>query len=181
MKVAVSSVGTTLDSMVDPRFGRCQYFLFVETDTMAFEAYPNDNAELQRGAGIQAAQFVVEKGAKAVLTGRCGPNASLALSSSNINYYEGVGNLSVKGAVEKFLRQELTAAGADTVMPTDNGMPANYAGGGSGMGGGGRGMGGGGRGMGGGRCGMGGGRGMGGGGRCRGGGMGRGTGGGGPV
>lgn len=163
MKVAVSSAGTMLDSMVDPRFGRCQYFIVVETDTMTFEAYPNENAEQQRGAGIQAAQFVADKGVKAILTGRCGPNASLALSSSGVQCYEGVGNISVKAAVERFNRNELIAAGPGAVPQTDIGIPVNCTGAGRGSGGGGRGMGGGGRGMGGGgRC-----KGMGGGGMGR--------------
>ena len=38
MKIAVSSKGTDLDAEVDPRFGRCQYLLFVDTDTLDYEA-----------------------------------------------------------------------------------------------------------------------------------------------
>lgn len=163
MKVAVSASGKTMESPVDPRFGRCGYFLIVDVDTMAFEAYPNENADLQRGAGIQAAQFIAEKGAQAVLTGRCGPNATLALSSAGIQCYEGVGNTSVKGAIEKYNRKELIANAPGAEMPADGQMLSGCFGYGRGMGGGGRGMGGGGRGMGGGGRGMGGGGGRGGG------------------
>ena len=38
MKIAISSTGPDLDAQVDPRFGRCEYFLIVELDDMSFEA-----------------------------------------------------------------------------------------------------------------------------------------------
>ncbi|MBW1920081.1 MAG: dinitrogenase iron-molybdenum cofactor biosynthesis protein, partial [Deltaproteobacteria bacterium] len=69
MRVAVSSSGDQLDSQIDPRFGRCAYFLIVETDDMSFVAFPNENVALGGGAGIQSAQFVASKGVKAVITG----------------------------------------------------------------------------------------------------------------
>lgn len=50
MKIAVSSNGKNLDSQIDPRFGRCAYFLIVETDDMNFEAFKNDNLALAGGA-----------------------------------------------------------------------------------------------------------------------------------
>ncbi len=79
MKVAVSSTGTDLDATVSPRFGRCPYFVIVETTTMGYEAIPNNNANSASGAGIAAAQEVARRGIDAVLTGRFGPNASQAL------------------------------------------------------------------------------------------------------
>jgi len=75
MRVAVSSTGNKLDSQIDPRFGRCTYFLIIETDDMSFEVVNNENIALGGGAGIQSAQFVASKGVSAVLTGNCGPNA----------------------------------------------------------------------------------------------------------
>ncbi|MDX9786494.1 MAG: NifB/NifX family molybdenum-iron cluster-binding protein [Desulfobacterales bacterium] len=113
MKLAVSAAGKTLSSQVDPRFGRCPYFLIVETDSMAIAAYPNENAGLQGGAGIQAAAFVAEKGAKAVLTGRCGPNAVLALAAAGIDLYEAVGGIPAREAIDKFLSKELTPSGGN--------------------------------------------------------------------
>ncbi|MBT7698310.1 MAG: NifB/NifX family molybdenum-iron cluster-binding protein, partial [Desulfobacterales bacterium] len=75
MKVAISSTGMDLDSPVDPRFGRCAFFIIVETEDMSFEAFSNENINLSGGAGIQSGTFVASKGIKAVLTGRCGPKA----------------------------------------------------------------------------------------------------------
>jgi len=54
MKICISSEGNTLDSKVDPRFGRCRTFIIVDTETMAFEAVDNAGTEASGGAGIQA-------------------------------------------------------------------------------------------------------------------------------
>jgi len=89
MKVAISSSGKNLDSLIDPRFGRCPYFVIVETDDMSFEVFDNDSIALGGGAGIQSAQFISSKGAKAVITGNCGPNAVKTLSAAGVELYLG--------------------------------------------------------------------------------------------
>ena len=73
MKIAISSSGQDLAAQLDPRFGRCRYFLIIETDTMDFEVFDNDNAALGGGAGIQSAQFIAAKGAKALIPGIAAP------------------------------------------------------------------------------------------------------------
>ena len=147
MKIAVSSSGKDLESQIDPRFGRCGYFLIVETDDMSFNVFDNESGALSGGAGIQSAQFVVSKGSKAVITGNCGPNAVHALSAAGVELY--LGNRgTVMEALEKYKSGNLTSTNQANV-PDHSGLAA-----GTGMG---RGMGmGGGRGM-----GMGGGRGSG--------------------
>ncbi|MEE4364910.1 MAG: NifB/NifX family molybdenum-iron cluster-binding protein [Desulfotignum sp.] len=177
MKIAVSASGKDLDAPINQRFGRCDYFLIIDSDTMETQSFPNENGAQSSGAGIQAASFVISKGAKAVLTGNCGPKAMDVFAAENIAVYTGQAG-TVRQAVEAFKNNRLAASppskedapppGANQgprIPPTGRGM-----GGGGGMGGG-RGMGkgggrGGGRGMGGGGGqGMGGGRGLGGG--CR--------------
>lgn len=110
MKIVVSAQGIDLDSFVDPRFGRCRYFLFIDTDTMRLESVPNAARDAAGGAGIQAAQFVVDKGAQAVITGTVGPNADEVLKRSNVPVYRGAGTAS--GVVEKFKAGKLTKEGA---------------------------------------------------------------------
>jgi hypothetical protein len=61
MKVAVSSSGKDLDSQIDPRFGRCAYFLIVDAQDMSLEVFTNENTALSGGAGISSAQFLVSK------------------------------------------------------------------------------------------------------------------------
>ena len=89
MKVAVSSTGKDLDNQIDPRFGRCAYFIIVDTDTMGYEAFDNENVALGGGAGIQSAQFVASKNVKAVITGNCGPNAVRTLSAAGVEVVVG--------------------------------------------------------------------------------------------
>ena len=159
MKIAVSAEGPSLDSPIDPRFGRCQYLLIVDSESLDFEAVENPAVMAPGGAGIQAAELVASMGAGAVITGNCGPNAYQVLSAAGIGVFVGASG-SVRQAIEAYRKGELRAAAEPSAEP--------YSGMGPGMGPGmGRGMG---RGMGGGRGGgMGGGRGGGMGGGRRGG------------
>jgi predicted Fe-Mo cluster-binding NifX family protein len=177
MKVAVSAAGPSLDSPIDPRFGRCQYLLIVDSDSLDFEAVENPAVMAPGGAGIQAAELVGSMGVEAVITGNCGPNAYQVLSAAGIEVFVGASG-SVSQAMESYRRGELRAAAGPSTGPYSGVAPGMGPGMGRGMGGGMGGGRGGGGGMGGGRGGgMGGGRGggMGGG---RGGGMGGGRGGG---
>ena len=108
MKIAVSSSGKDLDSLIDPRFGRCAYFLLVETDDMSFEVFDNQSIASGGGAGIQSAQFISSKGAKAVITGNCGPNAVQTLAAAGIEVFlENTGI--VRKVLQKFKDGELTS------------------------------------------------------------------------
>jgi predicted Fe-Mo cluster-binding NifX family protein len=155
MRICVTATAGNLNAQVDPRFGRCQYFVFVDSDTMAFEAMPNEAIAAPGGAGIQAAQTVVNKGVDVLISGNVGPNAFQVLSTAGVKIATGAYG-TVQEAVEMYKAGRLSEAGISTV--------AAHAGMGAGVGtGAGFGMG----------IGMGGGR---GGGRGRGMGMGRGMG-----
>ncbi len=101
MKIAVSSDGTDLEALASPVFGRCAAFVFVETETMAFEAVANPALTSPSGAGIQAAQLVIERGAQAVITGHVGPNAYAVFASAGVRVYP-FANGTVRQAVEAF-------------------------------------------------------------------------------
>lgn len=91
MRIAVTSEGETLDFQVDPRFGRASMFLIVDSETMAFEAVRNDqNLNLPQGAGIQAAQNVIQHNPDVVLTGTCGPKAFKVLQAGGVEVVVGV-------------------------------------------------------------------------------------------
>lgn len=102
MKIAVTSKGKDLDSQVDPRFGRAAYILVVDTDSLEFEALDNsENVNAFKGAGIQAATMMSDKGAEALLTGFCGPNAFKVLKAAKINVANDI-NGTVRDAVNAF-------------------------------------------------------------------------------
>jgi predicted Fe-Mo cluster-binding NifX family protein len=145
MKICVTAVAGDLNAQVDPRFGRSQYFVIVDSDTMAFEAMVNEAMNAPGGAGIQAAQAMVNKGVNVVVSGNMGPNAFQVLSTAGVKVATGAYG-TVKEAVEMYKSSKLSETGTSTVV-AHAGMGAGM-GAGSGMGmGGGRG-GGGGRGMG---------------------------------
>lgn len=133
MKIALTATAPDLDANVDPRFGRCPYFLVYDTDSSSFEAVENTSAALGGGAGIQAARFIAEHGATTVLTGHCGPNAHQTLSAAGIAVVVGCSG-PIREAIEQFTTGQLAPAAAPNVGD-HFGM-----GGGKGMGGG-RGMG----------------------------------------
>lgn len=87
MKICLTSTGDSLESKLDFRFGRCGYFIFMDTETGEFESIENSAESASHGAGIQAAQVVMEKKPDAVITGNIGPNASSVLSTAGIKVY----------------------------------------------------------------------------------------------
>ena len=106
MKICITSEGNNLDSNVDARFGRCQYFIVANSDTLDFQAIQNPNIEAMGGAGIQSGQLVIEKQVKAVLTGNIGPNAFQTLQSAGIEVITGVSG-PIKQAIEKYKKGQL--------------------------------------------------------------------------
>lgn len=106
MKIAITATGQDLDSNVDPRFGRCAFFIIYDTESGDFKAIENASRNAMGGAGIQAAQSVANEKAEAVITGNVGPNAYRVLSSANIKVYTGLSG-NIKAAVDSFKKNEL--------------------------------------------------------------------------
>jgi predicted Fe-Mo cluster-binding NifX family protein len=139
MMIAVTASGPTLDSRVEARFGRCPYFLIIDTETMALEAIENPNVSLGGGAGPQSAQIMADRKVSVVLTGNCGPNAFQTFGAAGIEVITGVSGL-VRQAVEQYKAGALARSAGPSVY-SHFGMGGGM-GRGMGMGGGmGRGMG----------------------------------------
>ena len=115
MKIAVTSTGKTLDSQVDPRFGRAACFIIIDTETMDFSVIENENVAAAGGAGISSAKAVIDAGAEAILTGNCGPNAQRTLSVAGVRLYTGVTG-KVAEAVEFYKDGKLTEAEGPNVQ-----------------------------------------------------------------
>jgi predicted Fe-Mo cluster-binding NifX family protein len=110
MKIAVTSQGKTLDSPVDPRFGRAAYIIVVDSENYEFQVLDNnENINAMKGAGIQAASNVVNSGAKVLLTGHCGPNAFKALQAGKVAVANDATG-TVKEAVKAYLDGKLPHA-----------------------------------------------------------------------
>ena len=123
MKIAISATGPDLDAQVGPRFGRCQYFVIVEPDTMQFESVENSSAMGSGGVGISAAQMIAGKGVEAVITGNCGPNAHQALSAAGIKVITGVAG-NIRDAIEDYKSGRLQTSSQPNVS-AHSGMNPN--------------------------------------------------------
>jgi predicted Fe-Mo cluster-binding NifX family protein len=107
MKIAVTSKGSDLDDPVDPRFGRAAYILVVDPETFDFDVLDNkENVNALKGAGIQAAGMVSNKGAEVLITGFCGPNAFKVLNAAKIKVASDA-NGTVRDAVNSFIQGKL--------------------------------------------------------------------------
>ena len=101
MKICITSEGQNLDAVVDPRFGRCKYFIIVDPVTLEFEAIANANLDASQGAGIKSAQLMEPQNVQTVLTGRVGPNATQTLESLNIKVISDISG-TVKEVIENY-------------------------------------------------------------------------------
>ncbi len=107
MKIAVTSKKTDLDSEVDPRFGRAAFILVVDSESTQYEVLDNnENVNALKGAGIQAAAMLSDKGADVLLTGFCGPNAFKTLKAAKIGVANGASG-TVREAVKAYLDGKL--------------------------------------------------------------------------
>ena len=110
LKIAITSKGKDLDSPMDPRFGRAPYILIVDTLDQGLEVLDNsENVNAFKGAGIQAAVMVSDRGAKVLLTGYCGPNAFKTLNAAGVKVANDVTG-TVKDAVIAYREGKISFA-----------------------------------------------------------------------
>ncbi|MBN2239201.1 MAG: NifB/NifX family molybdenum-iron cluster-binding protein [Dehalococcoidales bacterium] len=114
MKIAVSSAGEGIEAAVDQRFGRCAYFVIVDSETMESESMQNSGVMASGGAGSSAGQNIAKAGVEVVLTGNCGPNAFNVLDAAGIKVVTGVSG-TVKEVVEKYTKGEYTEDSSPSV------------------------------------------------------------------
>jgi predicted Fe-Mo cluster-binding NifX family protein len=88
MKIVFTTSGSDLNAPLDSRFGRASIFLVYDLDSETFEVIDNQqNLNAAQGAGIQSAEAVARLGAKALVTGHCGPKAFRVLLAAGIKTY----------------------------------------------------------------------------------------------
>lgn len=106
MQVCISANSEYPDAQMDAKFGRCQYLLFIDTDTMKVESFPNAYKDAQSGAGTQVAQEVISRNPDALITGHVGPHAAELLKSSRIPVYSAE-EVTVRTAIDDLLNDRL--------------------------------------------------------------------------
>ena len=119
MKICISSTGSSMDSTLDPRFGRAVYFIIADTETMEYESIENTAALSGGGAGVTSGQLMADKGVSAVITGSVGPNAMNVLKAAEIDVYRGLPT-TVKENIAKVKEGSLEKI--DSPGPSHSGM-----------------------------------------------------------
>lgn len=114
MITCITTKGSQLDSPIDPTFGRAQTFLLFDSETGAVEAVVNTPGA--HGAGVQAAQLMVEHGVDLVLTGNVGPNAFQGLTAAGIGIFIGA-----KGTAQDALDAHVAGVLQSPTGPTSQG------------------------------------------------------------
>jgi predicted Fe-Mo cluster-binding NifX family protein len=109
MKIAFTSKGKDLNSIVDARFGRCEYILVFDDETSETEIIENsDSSQEAHGAGPKTAQKLFNSNIDVLITGNGpGGNALKVLERANIQFYIGAGNLEINDALAKFKEGKL--------------------------------------------------------------------------
>ncbi len=116
-KIAVSCEEPSLDSRIDPRFGRAAGFLIVDPDALTFEFIDNGASQVMaQGAGIQAAENIARSGAKVLLTGYVGPKAFQGLTAAGIKIGQDMENITVRQAIDLYKSGKVNMAEAPNRM-----------------------------------------------------------------
>ena len=118
MKIIITGISNSIDGSFNPRFGRSDYFLLIDTETGEWEGFANPAADARGGAGPQAVQFIADKDVKAVVSGRFGPSAFTAIEAAGIKAYVSEGQETVKDVFKKFQAAELEMVS----KPTGHGL-----------------------------------------------------------
>lgn len=107
MRIAVCSTGRNLNSPVDDRFGRCAYFVLVDENGNHIQTVANSAVSSPQGAGIAAAQLLIDHQVDTVLAGRVGPKAIKPLKSAGIKVFTGISG-TVNESLENFRKGKLS-------------------------------------------------------------------------
>ena len=116
MRIAFSTNGRDLDSLIDPAFGRCRYFIVVEPVTSSFDIVENPGFGMTSGAGIKAAEMLANLNVDRVVTGSVGPNARPILNSADVEIANGSGT--IRDALENIVSGTIKDAVENIVSGT---------------------------------------------------------------
>ena len=107
MRVAISTMGASPESLIHPQFGRCEWFIIFEEGKETVKAFRNPYIEVQTGAGIGCAQDLIQEGVKVIISGQVGPKAYEVLNRAGIEIYLAPPTISAQDSYKKFLSGKL--------------------------------------------------------------------------
>jgi len=116
-KIAISAVGSDLNSLVDSRFGRCSYFLLIDKEGELIESIPNQGQQARRGAGVAAAQTLVDAGVETVISGNIGPSAYSVLNPSGVKIFQVGYGVTADKAFEEYKKGNLEEMNSSSSHP----------------------------------------------------------------
>lgn len=115
MKIAIASSGQKLTAKVDQRFGRCPYFLIINTADQKHKVVENTATHASHGVGISAAQLVADQNIQAIIAGNFGPNAIRALRTAGIKLFTTNSSTTIEKAVNQMEKDKLKQVEMDTI------------------------------------------------------------------
>ncbi|MFC1556464.1 PDZ domain-containing protein [candidate division KSB1 bacterium] len=118
-KLALSSMGKDLSSTIAPIFDESPYFIIIGLGS--FQAFKNPNVGDSNNVGVQSAQFVVDKGAGAVITNNISLEAMNELRKLNVKVYSGI-----SGTVSQALEWYMDGRLQETTVGVDNSSSGSH-------------------------------------------------------
>ncbi|GAB6181581.1 NifB/NifX family molybdenum-iron cluster-binding protein [Desulfotomaculum defluvii] len=116
MKIAFSSYGKSMHDELNPRLGRCEYFIIYDTESGSVDSLDNTGRLATGAAGIATARLLNDQGIEVIITGNVGPNAFTALEAAGIKVYIGASG-KVGDVLLNYQKGELTEANGPSVGP----------------------------------------------------------------
>ena len=107
MKLFLNAESKSLNSIIDPSFSRCNYFLIYQTEDDGYEFIENEFQDLQTSVGAAVANKAIELGVEAVIAVNPGPRAFNALNEAGIKIYHAKGDIKIKQVLKSFANDEL--------------------------------------------------------------------------
>ena len=107
MKIAVPVDEKGQDPAAAASFGRALGFLIYDEESGLTEILDNSAAQSAGGAGIKAAQTIVDSGAEILLTPQCGGNAAKVLLAAGVKLYKTEPGLSAMENIRRFQQDGL--------------------------------------------------------------------------
>lgn len=115
MKIAFTTSGNDLSSLLDNRFGRAPLFLVYDLDNESYKLFDNlQSQNTVQGAGVQSAEAITRLGVQALVSGNCGPKAFSVLSAAGIKIFTAE-NLTIAEALAQYRTGKLPELKSDDV------------------------------------------------------------------